>query len=202
MKNSPLVLKTAVANSKTPLNLDVLVRNQGTPRSSQAASSSQEPSVSVDSDLGPDLAYLASSPARGSHLGSPHLDELSSDDDDGSDDLDNSQDPGPSKSASTPTPRLSTAARGSKRKQMHETLADIAQEERQVRAKVAIAQSQERTRQQELKYEKKYRFQQAQLDFQREEAEKNRMEQRKQREHELMMLEKKIELERLMRGAL
>lgn len=199
LAKSPLVVKSAVGHSKTPIDTAILSRHVG---ASQQPAGLRAPSPTWDIEDGADQGLdetveglLASSPVRGSHLGSPGLDDsLPASDED---------EPAPRSSQQPQTaPKTSTSApaRGQKRKQMHEALEDIADKERRTRLKLSVEQMREKTKRVDIKYKEKFEFQRLQLEFQREEAEKNRLEMQKQREHELLLLEKKIMLERTMRG--
>lgn len=116
--------------------------------------------------------------------------------------------PTPSKSVSTTrkvkaepsdTPKvkagnsISSAARGSKRKALHEQVFEVAAEKRAQRLKKSTIKEKEKTTHSRYKYELKSKLELAKLEHEQRQAEAERV-------HQMAMLDRQIELEHLCRG--
>jgi hypothetical protein len=86
-----------------------------------------------------------------------------------------------------------SAARGTKRKSIHEHVQDIATQDRTQRLKVTKVKEQEKTVRSQAKSQAKNTLEMVKMEYSRREAER-------QHQHELSILERQIDLERLRRG--
>lgn len=126
---------------------------------------------SPDWDL--ELRSNSGSPTRDSHAGSPGFDDHDANE--------------PSKPSAELT---ASAIKGQKRKTISDMVRDESEHIRVTRIKIAEVQAKEKTAREKLKRQTLANIELQRLKFQREEGEK-------QRAHEVMMMDRQIELERL-----
>ncbi|KAJ6603371.1 hypothetical protein DFH09DRAFT_1354613 [Mycena vulgaris] len=181
MGTSPIVNRSALAHSRTRVDLGVLDR-KGTAHNGP---------ISVNGDSDDDTeskisGWSTSSPAR---RPGPR-----DDDDDDSNTVSSS----PARPV-TPTPKVKTeprsavaSARGAKRKSMHDRIEEIASQDRSQRVKLTEVREKQKTVRAQAKYEAKTALEMAKMQHQQREGER-------QREHELMMMERQMQLEAMRR---
>ncbi|KAJ7858305.1 hypothetical protein B0H13DRAFT_2356586 [Mycena leptocephala] len=161
-----------------------------------------------------DLAILDTKPNTRKAKKSKHTDSDSDEDDDSSDvisgwdktdeedilSISSHSSPLRPSTPKTPAPRVkaepsqASAARGTKRKSVHDQVEALATQDRVQRLKVAEVREREKTARAKHKYDTKSELELAKLQHQQMEAER-------QRQHEFAMLERQIQLERLRQQA-
>ena len=150
LKRSPVIVKTALAHSTTPLNVKALtVRKDGKPRA-------RSPVWDIENDNTDSKTHQGaqSSPLKDSHAGSPGLD--------GSDDEDGDTSGGESEPDATPVktqkrsssehPPASGDSKKRKQKTFLESLEEISEKDRMARTKVKIEKERQRTERLRSKY--------------------------------------------------
>jgi hypothetical protein len=176
MGTSPVVDRAAITHSQTPVDLSTLGRN-----SQSFAPSTGDDSISID--------WPSSRPS------SPV--PCDNEDDDKNSTALSSPPSSPSKPQplTTPTPKAkveypTSIPRTNKRKAIADRVQEIADMDRSQRMKIAEVKEREKTSRSQAKYQSKHALEMARMEFQRREAEYAR-------QHQLQMLEKQVELERL-----
>ncbi|KII82823.1 hypothetical protein PLICRDRAFT_33215 [Plicaturopsis crispa FD-325 SS-3] len=197
MGKNPIVDRSAVGNSTTPIDTSVLQASR-TKSIDPAARHSSPWEIEKDTDDAGEPVHLRGSSApTQSHAGSPGLDE---DDEDMSD-----PDPAPPTqprepstvpaTPSNPSPPSAAAPNVSRRKTKNhaESLTKLAEEERQSRKEIAAALIKSRDDCARADREKGIEIERIRWQEQRAEAERIR-------QHDLLMVERQIELARIQQG--
>ncbi|KAF8160102.1 hypothetical protein K438DRAFT_2025870 [Mycena galopus ATCC 62051] len=173
MGTSPVVNRSAVAHSQTRVDLGVLDRS----------GEAHDGPIELDSDDDSDGKISNWGPSSPTPIGA-------NEDDDGTD---SPVTPAAKVKKEVPVATLSSA-RGSKRKSIHDHIQDVAAQNSAQKLKLAEVKEQQRTVCAKAKYEAKNTLELARFQHQQREAER-------QRDHELQMLERQMQLEAMRRNA-
>ncbi|KAJ7159636.1 hypothetical protein C8R46DRAFT_1224218 [Mycena filopes] len=183
MGSSPIINRSAVAHSQTRVDLGVLDRD----------GEAHDGPIDVDSDTDTKISWAPSSPVAPPRRASVVVvsdEELGRSSDD-----DIPATPAVKKvkvKAETPVVP-SSSARGSKRKTIQDHIQDLTTQDRAQRLKLAELREEQKTVRAQAKYDAKNNLELARLQHQQREADR-------QREHEMLMLERQIQLENLRRN--
>ncbi|KAJ7911696.1 hypothetical protein B0H13DRAFT_2328078 [Mycena leptocephala] len=177
MGNSPVVDRSAVSHSQTSVDLSILDTKPNT-RKAKKSKRTDSDSDSEDDDSSDVISGWDKTDEEDILSISSHSSPLR-----------------PS-TPKTPAPRVkaepsqASAARGTKRKSVHDQVEALATQDRVQRLKVAEVREREKTARAKHKYDTKSELELAKLQHQQVEAEH-------QRQHEFAMLERQIQLERM-----